>query len=355
MRALFLSPLFLSALSLSALSLSALLLSIFESFSNFFPGNFENGLKMVETRSNSKIQALNKTNLDLNKAQNDMTKLLTDEVQHLKNDLNDTKNEQKSALKNQTQKLSESIQDLNSNLKTTQIQTQSLSNQIQDLNQDLDSAQKNSTKMFQSQIEALKNHQKLTFVQDCQHLRFYGFETNGFYSIDPDGPYDPQNHQDHPSLEVFCDFEQNITKVFHNQSGIPSNHYALDYGSDINQVKKMVENSRGSCYQDIIYDCYEAPLSTNGINYGWWLDNHGKRQYFLDGAYQNTTMIGCALNCNCDTMQSSWSQDSGRIRAYWLLPITGFGFQPYRSSSEMRVTISELICTGKYIFQLKKK
>lgn len=309
---------------------------------------------MVETRSNSKIQALNKTNLDLNKAQNDMTKLLTDEVQHLKNDLNDTKNEQKSALKNQTQKLSESIQDLNSNLKTTQIQTQSLSNQIQDLNQDLDSTQKNSTKMFQSQIEALKNHQKLTFVQDCQHLRFYGFETNGFYSIDPDGPYDPQNHQDHPSLEVFCDFEQNITKVFHNQSGIPSNHYALDYGSDINQVKKMVENSRGSCYQDIIYDCYEAPLSTNGINYGWWLDNHGKRQYFLDGAYQNTTMIGCALNCNCDTMQSSWSQDSGRIRAYWLLPITGFGFQPYRSSSEMRVTISELICTGKYIFQLKK-
>ena len=325
-------------------------------------GNVENGLKLRENEGdslrnelnvmNSKfIEALKETSLALNRTQND-TKLLADEVHHLKNDLDDTKNVQRmkfAATQSRSELLSKSLQDLDQNLQSTLHKTHSLTQEIQDLNEDLFSTE-NSSKSIENQIEALKNHQKLTFVQDCQHLRFYGFQQNGFYSIDPDGPYNPDNHQDHPSIQVFCDFEQNITKVYHKQpseqSG-PSNHFVLDYGSDLAQVKKLVENSRGLCYQEIIYDCYEAPLSTNGINYAWWLDNQGKRQYFLNGAYQNATMKGCALNCNCDDAETSWSRDSGRITADWLLPITGFGFQPYRPSSQMRMTISELICTGK--------
>ena len=56
----------------------------------------------------------------------------------------------------------------------------------------------------------------------CEKLQFYGISKSGFYFIDPGidqrfnvHKYDP--FQERP-LEVFCDFEHNVTKIFHNQT-----------------------------------------------------------------------------------------------------------------------------------------
>ena len=84
------------------------------------------------------------------------------------------------------------------------------------MNQDLKST-KNDSEFIASEFEDLKSHQKLTWIQDCQHLRFYGINKSGFYPVDPDGPYDPLKPHDNPSLNVYCDFENNITKVYHDQ------------------------------------------------------------------------------------------------------------------------------------------
>ena len=128
----------------------------------------------------------------------------------------------------------------------------------------------------------------------------------------------------------------------------------LNYGS-LEQVKHLIANSRGSCYQEITLDCLNSPIRIDGTNYVWWLDNEGKRQYFIDGAYQNATKHICQCgheescdSCNCDAMSGSWLQDNGRITADWLLPITGFSYQqPYDQMSHLRLNIGELICTGR--------
>ena len=63
----------------------------------------------------------------------------------------------------------------------------------------------------------------------------------------------------------------------------------LDYGS-LKHVKRIIGESKGFCYQDISFDCFETPLKFNGINYAWWLDRNGNKQYFLDGAHLNTSV-----------------------------------------------------------------
>ena len=159
---------------------------------------------------------------------------------------------------------------------------------------------------LRTQFEDLKIDQetlkKMTFVQDCQHLRHHGVTKNGYYYIDPDGPNNPG-----PPFEVFCDFAKNRTLV----------PYAEQKSS---QIKDWILNRSGSCWQDFTMDCQAVTYNLNGTPNAWWLDNAGGKQYFFNGSYDNLN-IDQGFKC---------IGNHGRIQANWLLPISGFVKQWYQ-------------------------
>ena len=203
---------------------------------------------------------------------------------------------------------------------------------IQKENQSLRDDLKDMKKM----VRNLQDMGRMTFVQDCTHLRSHGVTQSGKYFVDPDGSaskpfYHEHNRQNNRPLEVFCDFEKNYTII------------PYDRHQDETQVMKLISKSRGSCWQDLTFDCKAVNYSFNGIPKAWWLDRNGAKQYFFNGAFENTTNLDCQ-NCKC-------VGNHGRIKSEWLLPITGFEYEE-PNQSQGSVVIGDLICTGDMDFQI---
>ena len=183
----------------------------------------------------------------------------------------------------------------------------------------------------------LKNERRMTFVRDCKHLRYHGITQSGNYFIDPDGHLerspDAYNQRNKPPLQVFCNFEKNYT--------------VIPYGEqDPNQMRRLMYDSRGSCWQDLTFDCKALTYGLTGVPNAWWLDRNGASQYFFDGAFENTTKINCQ-NCKC-------VGNYGRIRSDWLLPITGFEYghdQPGLGD----IVIGDLTCSDDLDLQITGK
>ena len=196
---------------------------------------------------------------------------------------------------------------------------------------------------LKNETKHLQEMRKMTFVQDCKHLRYHGVTRSGKYFIDPDGQSEDKTlwavytnqfyTQTKPPLQVFCNFEKNYTVIpYHAQ--------------EVTQMSKLITESRGSCWQDLTFDCNALTYSSNGIPKAWWLDRNGASQYFFDGAFENTTKINCQ-NCKC-------VGNYGRIRSDWLLPITGFEYghdQPGLGD----IVIGDLTCSDDLDLQITGK
>ena len=176
----------------------------------------------------------------------------------------------------------------------------------------------------------LKNERRMTFVRDCKHLRYHGITQSGNYFIDPDGHLERSPNayyqRNKPPLQVFCNFEKNYT--------------VIPYGEqDPNQIRELISESRGSCWQDLTIDCKALTYGLTGIPNAWWLDRNGRRQYFFNGAFENTSnFTNCQNNCKC-------IDNHGIIRSDWLLPITGFEHdQPGLGV----ITIGDLTCSDEF-------
>ena len=182
---------------------------------------------------------------------------------------------------------------------------------------------KNETKPLKMLVRNLQEMKRMTFVHDCKHLRYHGITQSGKYFIDPDGPSSGPYRFSQPPLQVFCDFEKNYTVV------------PYDDEQDPTQMRRLISESRGSCWQDLTFDCKALTYNLNGLPKAWWLDRNGGSQYFFDGAFENTTSKSYCLNCTC-------VGNHGRIRSDWLLPITGF---EYDQPGLGEIVIGDLTCS----------
>ena len=196
---------------------------------------------------------------------------------------------------------------------------------------------------LKNETKHLQEMRKMTFVQDCKHLRYHGVTRSGKYFIDPDGQSEDKTlwavytnqfyTQTKPPLQVFCNFEKNYTVIpYHEQ--------------DVTQMSKLISESRGSCWQDLTFDCNALTYSLNGIPKAWWLDRNGASQYFFDGAFENTTKVNCQ-NCKC-------VGNYGRIRSDWLLPITGFEYD-HDQPGLGDIVIGDLTCSDDLDLQITGK
>ena len=183
----------------------------------------------------------------------------------------------------------------------------------------------------------LKNERRMTFVRDCKHLRHHGITQSGKYFIDPDGhlehsssPYNAIFNK--PPLQVFCNFEKNYTVIPYDEQ-------------DPSQMELLKESS-GSCWQDLTFDCKALTYSMTGIPKGWWLDKNGRKQYFFNGAFENTSnFTNCQNDCKC-------IDNHGIIRSDWLLPITGF---EHDQPGLEEITIGDLTCSDEFDLQITGK
>ena len=185
----------------------------------------------------------------------------------------------------------------------------------------------NENRSLRTELEDLKVDQetlrRMIFVQDCEHLRLHGVTKSGYYYIDPDGPNNPrQKHQDKPPFKVFCDFVNNRTLV----------PYAEQNST---QIKDWILNRSGSCWQDFTMDCQAVTYNLNGTPNAWWLDNAGGKQYFFNGSFENSANLNIDQGFQC-------IGNHGRIKADWLLPISGFVYeQPNKET-----IIGDLTCSS---------
>ena len=119
---------------------------------------------------------------------------------------------------------------------------------------------KNETKPLKMLVRNLQEMKRMTFVHDCKHLRYHGITQSGKYFIDPDGPEFSRNYHLHfnqPPLQVFCDFEKNYTVV------------PYDDEQDPTQMRRLISESRGSCWQDIDFDCKALKSVAFGFSKAW--------------------------------------------------------------------------------------
>ena len=110
--------------------------------------------------------------------------------------------------------------------------------------------------------------------------------------------------------------------------------------------------------QDIQFGCFLAPLSENGINFGFWTDKFYNPQIFFTGSNEGQHVCQCSetntcgdsipdLVCQCDGQDPVWRIDQGTITAKHLLPITSFAYGPLVYEIERaNFTIGRLKCSG---------
>ena len=216
-------------------------------------------------------------------------------------------------------------------------------------------------------------------ARNCKELFNHGFKTSGEYRIDPDKRYQGQS-----SFMAYCDFANNLTRISPKEKLTECSNFTsfqslpVEYSPTTDQMIGLIGHS-GSCYQTIDLECTNAPISAGNF---WWIDRNGKIllhlaknesmiflnyfSWFLgEKRYEsNSTRCQCERttsceldeSCNCfASWKSSWKlRDKGKITADWMLPILGFGYNTpdtaAKTTSELKVNVGDLICSGTSIF-----
>ena len=172
---------------------------------------------------------------------------------------------------------------------------------------------------LEQRVEKLEELSKVKNLRTCQELSNRGITQSGIYKIDPDGDgigFGP--------ITVFCNFQTNETSIYHDKEDVIKIEkcdsegcavYEFNYDAPKEQIQALVDLS-DTCYQDISFGCFLAPLRFEGVDLGFWSDKNGDFQYFfhgegLDHTCQCGTDESCVdstienLKCNCDAKVSS--------------------------------------------------
>ena len=150
---------------------------------------------------------------------------------------------------------------------------------------------------------------------------------------------------------------EDTVKVEKCESGPGCAVYNLTYAASPKQIESLIQLS-STCTQDIQFNCFLAPLSENGINFGFWTDKYYQPQIFFEGDYQDTHICKCGvtntcsgsipdLPCQCDSQDPTWRTDEGTITAKDILPITSMAYGPLVFDIERaNFSIGRLKCSG---------
>lgn len=192
-------------------------------------------------------------------------------------------------------------------------------------------------------------------------------DTSGIYFIDPDG----EDTGVAPFL-VFCNMSMidgtGATLVSHdseNRTEVngfgPSGSYIKDIsytGVTLSQIVSLMKVSE-SCHQFIKYECYKSALLKH--NTGYWVSREGEIMEYWGGASPGSGMCACGetltcisnkQNCNCDTENSEWLEDSGYLSDESTLPVTQLRFGDTDHKDEVGYhTLGKLVCYGERLPQ----
>ena len=245
---------------------------------------------------------------------------------------------------------------------------QALLNRIATLEERLDNSEKSISELkktevldipIEDRVEKLEQMSKYKTLRSCQEMSNRGVTLSGLYDIDPDG-----EGIGHEPIKVYCDFNTGSTQILHDKEDVIKIEkcdqigcavYELNYLAPKQQIEALMSLSE-SCYQDLDFGCFMAPLRFDEFDHGFWTDKDGNAQAFFNGNNPGLHTCKCGedqscldplLACNCDAKSPVWALDSGRITAKDLLPIQSFSYGPLIYDLERaNVTIGRLICSG---------
>jgi len=184
-------------------------------------------------------------------------------------------------------------------------------------------------------------------------------DVSGWYIIDPDGD------QGNAPFRVYCNMTDKggigVTIVSHDsENRTHVNGCSGDgcYARDINysnvslsQLEALTSAST-YCEQFIRYECKGSRLFDGGK--GWWVSRAGEDMEYWGGA----TGRGCACGmtntcaepkeeCNCDTDDLVWREDSGLLVEKRYLPVSQLRFGDTKKEEEEGYhTLGKLKCFG---------
>jgi len=217
-------------------------------------------------------------------------------------------------------------------------------------------------KTLEQRVEHLEDLSRVQALRSCYEYSAYGITTSGLFNIDPDGSL-----VGHPPFEVFCNFEEGLTEVLHDQDSktieIPQCEEPkcfrldLNYNAPMEQITALKEIS-ASCTQFINFDCFLSGLSTLNHPIGTWVNINGDEEVYFTGSNHNNHICSCGVEencsgsdsnykCNCDDTIPILQSDNGTLTDVSALPVTGFiyGEKPYPSQFAA-ISIGRLKCSG---------
>jgi hypothetical protein len=135
----------------------------------------------------------------------------------------------------------------------------------------------------EERLEKLEELSRVGTLRTCDEYSSFGLKTSRKYLIDPDGLLVGE-----PPFTVFCNFDvdggQAGTEVFHNSENLSDVEHCHDPGCfstnitytdgilgepvPISQIDALIALSR-SCDQSFYYECTQAPLRDEGLDYGF--------------------------------------------------------------------------------------
>ena len=242
-------------------------------------------------------------------------------------------------------------------------------------------------KDVESDVKYLKELSKLNVVRTCAEMYAFGITQSDFYWIDPDGPLTGEE-----PIRVYClfyidgaaytllshDSETKIEVAHCEDPGCYSRK--IIYDAPAKQIQALIDLSE-SCeqsirseynfmkfiyeyvyfvYLSIRYDCFLSALTTENVNYGFWLDKNGNEQIYWDGANSGSHVCACHFSnegcikedilgntCNCDSQVPEEIYDKGVVTDINVLPITELRFGGLSYDAQIGYhTLGKLACKG---------
>ena len=185
---------------------------------------------------------------------------------------------------------------------------------------------------------------KVTFPRSCADFKNSDPKaSSGRYVIDPDGEkilspftvYCDMNDKNGVGVTVVSHDSENRTLVRGYEG--PGNYSRDIYytGASLSQLASLTRVSL-RCEQFIKYECFHSMLlRSNGEDpFGWWVSRDGDKMTYWGGATENGKCAGgmnntCAnpnRDCNCDTNDKEWREDSGLLTDKTKLPVIQLRF-----------------------------
>ncbi|XP_033126309.1 uncharacterized protein LOC117124261 [Anneissia japonica] len=198
-------------------------------------------------------------------------------------------------------------------------------------------------------------------LTSCDAFKIAGFDNNGTYLIDPDGPntgLDP--------FSVDCDMTSDIIKgyttIHHDKEEDGNVNNAEDpcsfkvnitYDLDLSQIY-AVKNISSSCRQFIKYACINSRFHYDNTTYHYWISVDGEMMVNWGDVPMGTKGCACGLTstcdnngtwCNCNVNDNVLRMDQGYLTDKTKLPVSQLCFGDTDDSGESGVyTLGPLQC-----------